>query len=87
MLTVSVGTTTQSVETWPLEQVNAGITPLRVRLPALAHSVVIRGDESAARRIVRMSLRPERIEPSTVTSREYRACLALWNRHRVLPGR
>jgi hypothetical protein len=71
VLTVSVGMTSQPVETWRLEQVNAGITPLRVRLPALAHSVVIRGDESAARRIVRMSLRPERIEPSTAMSREY----------------
>ena len=71
VLTVSIGTTSQPVETWPLEQVTAGVTPLRVRLPALAESVVIRGDDLAARRIARMSLRPERIEPSTATSREF----------------
>ena len=63
-LTVSVGQTSQPLEVWPLEGQTAGLTTLRIRLPALAQSVVIRADDQARARITRLTLRPDALQPS-----------------------
>jgi hypothetical protein len=60
-LTVSVGSTSQTVESWPLDRLHAGDTPLIVQLPTLVHSVTILGDERARSLITQVALRPSRI--------------------------
>jgi hypothetical protein len=71
VLTVSVGQTSQTVETWALDGMMAGETDLVVRLPALAHSVVIRADETARARIAKLSLRAESVRPSEADDGAY----------------
>jgi len=66
-LTVSVGTTSQAIDTWSLDGVTAGDTGLRLHVPVLAHSVVIRGDATARSRIVRLTLRPAEVRRATDT--------------------
>jgi hypothetical protein len=57
-LTVSVGSTSQTVERWSLAGVHAGDTPLILQLPTLVHSVTILGDELARSLITHVALRP-----------------------------
>lgn len=59
VLMVSVGMTSPTIETWPLDGLTAGDTDLHLDLPAQVHSVVIRGDARARSRVVRLGLRPE----------------------------
>jgi hypothetical protein len=70
-LTLSVGRTSQPIELWSLASLRPGVTPLQVRLPAQAHSIVIRADEHARARITRVALRPERLQGATPGSSEY----------------
>lgn len=57
-VTVSIGVTSQAVETWSLDGERAGDTGFILRLPALVHSVTIRGDTDARRTIASLALRP-----------------------------
>jgi hypothetical protein len=71
VLTASVGMTSQTIETWPLDGLTSGATAMQVSLPALAHSLVIRGDETASRRITRVWLRPLAIRSGVDRYGEY----------------
>jgi hypothetical protein len=69
-LMVSVGATSQTIETWPLDGQTSGLTPLHVTLPAAVHSLVIRGDAAAWLRISRLTLRPNALAAGADSARE-----------------
>ena len=70
-LTVSVGQTSRPMDTWRLDGLAGGDRVTDVSLPALAHSLVVRGDDAARRTISRLWLRPLAIRPSVDAYGEY----------------
>ena len=57
-LTVSVGSTSQTLERWSLAGAHAGDTSFVLQLPTLVHSVTITGDALARSHVTQVSLRP-----------------------------
>ena len=70
-LTASVGMTSQPMDTRRLDGLAGGATVMNVSLPALAHSLVVRGDDDARRTISRLWLRPLAIRPGVDRYGEY----------------
>jgi hypothetical protein len=58
IVSVSIGMTAQTTETWTFAGEPGGDTQKTLRLPSLVHSVTIRGDDEARRTIARLALRP-----------------------------
>ena len=65
--TVRLGRDDLPMETWPLEGRPAGTTGLVLRLPAVAHSIVITGDDAAQASVRRLLLRPRALPDSEVS--------------------
>jgi hypothetical protein len=70
-LTVSVGATSQSIETWSLHDLRSGDTGLQLHIPTLVHSVTIRGDSRAQQLISQIALRPEQVAFDAGFNRRY----------------
>jgi hypothetical protein len=56
--TVRLGREDLPMETWALDGRPAGFTGLTLRLPAIAHSIAITGDDAARATVRRLTLRP-----------------------------
>jgi hypothetical protein len=61
MLTVQLGRDGHTMARWALDGRPGGATGLVVRLPAMAHSITITGDDAARAAIRRLTLRPRRL--------------------------
>ncbi|MGQ0736105.1 MAG: hypothetical protein ACT4QD_20945 [Acidobacteriota bacterium] len=70
-LAVAVGLTSQAIETWALDGVAPGVTTFRMRLPARAHSVVVRGDTAARASLTRVGLRPLVVDRRPIAADRY----------------
>lgn len=79
-LIACAGTTSQPLEQWSLDGLEAGQTPLMLRLPAGVRSVTIRGDAAAQAGITRLALRPERVETTARLTGRYALRAARYGR-------
>jgi hypothetical protein len=59
MLSVTIGASSQPLETWSIDGLRRGEAGLRLHLPTLVHSVTIRGDDLARSSVRHLGLRPE----------------------------
>ena len=62
-LSVELGRVQQRLDEWDLDGRPPGLTGLTLRLPVLAHSITIRGDETARSAVSRLTLRPRAVRP------------------------
>jgi hypothetical protein len=62
--TVRLGRDGRPMETWRLDGRPSGFTGLTLRLPAIAHSISIVGDDAARASVRRLMLRPRRLPDS-----------------------
>ncbi len=62
--TVRLGRDDLPMETWPLAGRPSGFTGLTLRLPAIAHSIAIVGDDAARASVRRLMLRPRTLPAS-----------------------
>ena len=68
--TVRLGRDDLTMETWWLGDRPVGMTGLVLRLPAVAHSIEISGDDAAQASVRRLTLRPRALPESAVTQPE-----------------
>ena len=81
-LTVSVGMTSLAIETFRLDG-GGNAAAMRISLPAVAHSLVVRGDDTATRHIKRIWLRPLALHPGVDRYGEYVIRAARYHSARV----